>query len=159
MGPSEVLGWTPEGDSKPRRNLKSGAETWTPDGKPSGPVFNGLSDAEREAGYTFVTLWPSVYVVAHVDYVRAVRLEPLGPERTRLVAEWYFPPATLAQENFDAAEVASFAKLVMTQDGEAAEMNQRGLSSPWHVRGRLMPEEYEIHRFHRWLLKEMEVAA
>jgi len=27
------------------------------------------------------------------------------------------------------------------------------------VRGRLMPEEYEIHRFHRWLLKEMEVGA
>jgi glycine betaine catabolism A len=159
MGPSEALGWTPEGDSKPRRNLKTGAETWTPDGRPCGPTFGGLSDTEREAGYTFITLWPSVYVVAHVDYVRAVRLEPLGPERTRLVAEWYFPPATLAQENFDAAEVASFAKLVMTQDGEAAEMNQRGLSSPRHVRGRLMPEEYEVHRFHRWLLKEMEVAA
>lgn len=159
MGPSEALGWTPGEDSRPQRNLKPGAQTWTTGGRPCGPTFSGLSEAEREAGYTFVTLWPSVYVVAHVDYVRAVRLEPLGPERTRLVAEWYFPPATLAQDDFDAAKVADFAKLVMMQDGEAAEMNQRGLRSPRHEHGRLMPEEYEIHRFHRWLLTEMEMTS
>jgi Rieske 2Fe-2S family protein len=154
MGPSEALGWTPE--QPPSRNLKPGAETWTASGKPCGPVFPSLSEAERQAGYTFVTLWPSVYIVAHVDYVRSVRLEPLSPQRTRLVAEWHFPKATLAQPGFDAAAVAGFAKLVMAQDGEAAEMNQRGLQSPAFQHGRLMPEEYEIDRFHRWLLTEME---
>ena len=44
----------------------------------------------------------------------------------------------------------------MTQDGAATEMNQRGIASPAFTRARLMPEEYEIHRFHRWVLKEME---
>jgi glycine betaine catabolism A len=156
MGQSEALGWTPE--ETPLRNLKSKAETWTVSGKPCGPVFEELTEVERQAGYTFVTLWPSIYVVAHVDYVRSVRLEPLSPERTRLVAEWYFPQATLDQPNFDAASVASFSKLVMSQDGEAAEMNQRGLRSPAYSKGRLMPEEYEIHRFHKWLLNEMEGA-
>ena len=154
MGASEVLGWTPE--QKVSRNLKPGAETWSVSGKPCGPVFTTLTDSEKEAGYTFVTLWPSMYVVAHVDYVRSVRLEPVSPERTRLVAEWYFPEATLAQEGFDASEVAGFAMLVMMQDGYAAEMNQRGLRSPAFVKGRLMPEEYEIHRFHKWLLKQLE---
>jgi glycine betaine catabolism A len=156
MGQSEALGWTPE--EAPDRNLKPEAETWTKSGKPCGPVFEGLTEAERQAGYTFVTLWPSVYIVAHVDYVRSVRLEPLSPERTRLVAEWYFPQATLDQPGFNAESVASFSKLVMTQDGEAAEMNQRGLRSPAYSKGRLMPEEYEIHRFHEWLLHEMEGA-
>lgn len=154
MGPSEALGWTP--DQKPARNLKPGANSWTASGKPCGPAFSTLTDQEREAGYTFITLWPSIYIVAHVDYVRAVRLEPLSPERTRLVAEWYFPKLTLEQDGFDASEVAGFAKLVMAQDGEAAEMNQRGMRSPAFVRGRLMPEEYEIHRFHRWLMRQME---
>lgn len=157
MGASEALGWTP--DQKPGRNLKPGAESWTLNGKPCGPCFPGLTEAEREAGYTFVTLWPSTYIVAHVDYVRSVRLQPLAPERTRLTAEWYFPEETLAQPGFDASSVASFAKLVMTQDGEAAEMNQRGLRSPDFVRARLMPEEYEIHRFHHWLQREMEHTA
>jgi Rieske 2Fe-2S family protein len=153
MGASEALGWTPE--QPPQRTLKPGAESWTPDGKPCGPLFPGLTEEERGRGYTFVTLWPTLYVVAHVDYVRAVRIEPLDPETTRLTAEWYFPRETLDQPGFDAAHVAGFAKLVLSQDGEAAEMNQRGLSSPAFTRGRLMPEEYEIHRFHQWLRKEM----
>jgi Rieske 2Fe-2S family protein len=154
MGPSEALGWTPGMNLD--SNLKPGAETWTASGKPCGPVFDSLNTAERKAGYTFITLWPSVYIVAHIDYVRAVRIEPLAPERTRLVAEWYFPQVTLNQPGFDAEDVAAFAKLVLAQDGDAAEMNQRGLRSPAFVQARLMPEEYEIHRFHRWLIKRME---
>src|SRR5690606_17361480 len=121
-----------------------------------GPVFPGLTPEERRAGYTFVTLWPSTFVVAHVDYVRAVRLEPISPEETRLIAEWYFPPETLAQPGFDAAGVAAFATLVMEQDGAASEMNQRGLRSPAFDRARLMPEEYEIHRFHQWVRTHLE---
>ena len=101
-------------------------------------------------------MWPSAYVVAHVDHVRSVRIVPLGPERTRLVAEWYFPPETLAQPGFGAGAVAEFAKTVMRQDGEASEMNQRGIRSPAFKAARLMPEEYEIDRFQRWIRDEME---
>ena len=54
-----------------------------------------------------------------------------------------------------AAEIAGFAKIVMGQDGDASEMNQRGLRSPAYDGGRLMPEEYEILRFHDWLRQEM----
>jgi Rieske 2Fe-2S family protein len=156
MGASEALGWTPDDPVRP--NLRPGAESWTLDGAPCGPVFPGLSAAERAAGYSFVTLWPSAYVVAHVDYVRSVRIVPLGPERTRLVAEWHFAPETLAQPGFDAAKVADFAKIVMQQDGAASEMNHRGMASPSFTTARLMPEEYEIHRFHQWVLSEMEPA-
>jgi Rieske 2Fe-2S family protein len=154
MGASEGLGWTPDDPAAP--NLRSGAQSWTPDGAPCGPEFQGLTKAERQAGYSFVTLWPSAYVVAHVDYVRSVRIVPVGPETTRLIAEWHFSAETLAQPGFDAAEVASFAKVVMAQDGAASEMNQRGMRSPAFRAARLMPEEYEIHRFQQWVLQEME---
>lgn len=154
MGPSEALGWTPDDAARP--NLRQGAESWTADGAPCGPVFAGLTEAERQAGYSFVTLWPSTYVVAHVDYVRSVRIVPMGPEQTRLIAEWYFPQETLDLPGFDAAKVADFAKIVMMQDGEASEMNQRGMRSPAFTAARLMPEEYEIHRFQQWVLTEME---
>jgi Rieske 2Fe-2S family protein len=157
MGASEALGWTPE--DPPLSALRAGAKSWTPDGQPCGPQFPNLSEAERLAGYSFVTLWPSAYVVAHVDYVRSVRIEPLAPERTRLVAEWHFSAETLAQPGFEAANVAAFAKMVIAQDGAASEMNQRGMRSPAFRAARLMPEEYEIHRFQRWVLNEMETHA
>ena len=149
MGANEAPDWTPDVPVQP--NLKPGAQSWTLSGAPCGPVFPGLTQGERDAGYTFVTLWPSVFVVAHVDYVRAVRLEPVSATQTRLIAEWYFPPETLAQPGFDAAKVAGFAQIVLDQDGDAAEMNQRGLASPAFQRATLMPEEYEIARFHAWI--------
>jgi Rieske 2Fe-2S family protein len=90
--------------------------------------------------------------------VRAVRIVPLGPERTRLIAEWYFAPETLAQPGFDPAKVADFAKIVMRQDGAASEMNQRGMRSPAFKAARLMPEEYEVFWFHEWIRAEMEIA-
>ena len=155
MAATEALDWTPD-QPQTVSNLRPGAQTWTVSGALCGPEFAGLTEAERGVGHTFVTLWPSVYVVAHADYVRSVRIIPLGPERTRLVAEWYFAPKTLAQTGFDAAAVAGFAKLVMTQDGAASEMNQRGLRSPSFRAARLMPEEYEIHRFQNWVRAQME---
>jgi len=154
MGQSEALGWTPDDPARP--NLRTGAESWTPDGAPCGPVFQGLTEAQRRAGYQFVTLWPSAYVVAHVDYVRSVRIVAVAPERTRLIAEWHFPSETLEQPGFDAAAVAAFSRRVMEQDGAATEMNQRGIRSPAFAAARLMPEEYEIHRFHQWVMAEME---
>lgn len=157
MGPSEALGWTPEEPARP--NLRSGARTWTVDGAPCGPEFPGLTDAQRQAGYSFVTLWPSAYVVAHVDHVRSVRILPVGTETTRLVAEWHVPADTMAQPGFDDARLASFARTVLEQDGQAAEMNHRGMRSPAFTAARLMPEEYEIYRFHQWVKAAMEDAA
>jgi Rieske 2Fe-2S family protein len=154
MDRSEAPGWTPDAPSRP--NLRPGAETWTMDGARCGPAFPGLTEAERRAGYSFVTLWPSAYVVAHVDHVRSVRVVPMGPDRTRLVADWHFPAEALACPGFDAAAVATFARTVMDQDGAACEMNQRGMASPVFTAARLMPEEHEVHRFHRWLLDAME---
>lgn len=156
MAESEALGWTP--GTAPGRNLKPGAESWTMTGAACGPEFAGLSAEERAAGYSFVTLWPSAYVVAHVDYVRSVRVVPLAPERTLLVAEWHFAPEVLAQPGFDAGAVAEFAKIVIAQDSAASEMNQRGMRSPAFKSARLMPEEYEIWRFHQWVRARMEDA-
>jgi glycine betaine catabolism A len=67
-----------------------------------------------------------------------------------LTAEWLFPAATLAQPDFDLKNVTDFATTVLMEDAAACEMNQRGLATPG-FQGRLMPEEYEIHRFHQWV--------
>lgn len=154
MAANEVPGWTP--DDPVKTPMKPGATTWTLSGQPCGPEFPGLTDAERQAGYLFVTLYPTAFVVAHVDHVRAIVFEPLGPDQTRVTAEWYFAQSTLNQPGFDAAQVAAFAKLVLQQDAEVVEMNQRGLQSPAFTAGRLMPEEYAIRDFDTWVLKEME---
>ena len=135
--------------------LKEGAQTWTANGQPCGPEFPNLTKTERRTAHNFVTLYPSAFIVAHVDYVRTVTLTPLGPEKTKLRAEWLFLPETMAAPGFDLENVTGFATLVMEQDGAACELNQKGIASPAYERGRLMPEEFDIHNFHKWVLAEM----
>ena len=135
--------------------LRPGAATWSMDGQALDVRFQGLSEAERRAGRTYVTSLPSLFVVGHIDYVRAVRLLPLDPERTELVAEWAVSPQTMGDPAFDPANVVEFATLVMEQDAEACELNQRGLRSLRHETGVLMPEEYYVKWFHDWVRAQL----
>lgn len=154
MAENEAPGWEPGQESG--TPLKTGASTWSLNGKPCGPEFPGLTEAERAGGQLFVTLLPTMFIVAHVDYVRAVSLRPLGPEKTELKAEWLFPAETLAQPGFDLGNVVDFATLVMSQDGMACEMNQRGLKSSKYRHGTLMPQEFDVHRFQSWVRQRLE---
>jgi Rieske 2Fe-2S family protein len=106
-------------------------------------------------GQLFVTMLPTMFIVAHVDYVRTVSLTPLGPESTELKAEWLFPPETLGNPEFNLSKVVDFASLVMEQDGDACEMNQRGLKSTRYDHGRLMPQEFDVYRFQQWIRGKM----
>lgn len=130
--------------------LRKGAETWSADGQALEYLFPDLTAAERAAGQTYAMHLPSMFVVGHVDYVRYVRLRPLGPERTELVAEWLFAPEALEErERIDA--IVRFGALVLQQDADICEVNQRGLRARRHEVGVLMPEEYDIARFHDWV--------
>jgi Rieske 2Fe-2S family protein len=142
-------------DPKFKGGLRDGAATWSLDGKTSGIPFPNLSEADRKAGYVYLTAVPSVFLVGHVDYVRVVRLLPLGPERTELRIEYLFSPQSLADPQFDVRNAVDFTNLVMTEDAQVCELNQAGLRARPHVRGVVMPEEYVVRQFHEWLHAEL----
>jgi Rieske 2Fe-2S family protein len=142
-------------DPKFKGGLRRGAATWSLNGKTTGIPFPGLSDADREAGHIYLTGLPSVFLVGHVDYVRVVRLLPLGPEQTELRVEYLFSPQTLADSGFDLRNIVDFTDLVMTEDADVCELNQLGLHAGPHVRGVVMPEEYVIRQLHEWLRAEL----
>ena len=144
-----------DADPKFKGGLRGGAVTWSLDGRITGIPFPNLSAADREAGHIYMTSLPSVFLVGHVDYVRVVRLLPLGPERTELRVEYLFSPQTLADPTFDMRNVVDFTNTVMTEDAQVCELNQLGLRAGPHVRGVVMPEEYVIRQFHEWLHAEL----
>jgi Rieske 2Fe-2S family protein len=142
-------------DPKFKGGLRRGAATWSLDGKPAGIPFAGLSEADVKAGYIYMTGLPSVFLVGHIDYVRVVRLLPLGPERTELRVEYLFSPETLTDPAFDMRKVVDFTNLVMTEDAQVCELNQQGLRAGPHARGVVMPEEYVVRQFHEWVRAEL----
>ena len=142
-------------DPKYAGGLRAGAESWTMDGRPVGVLFPGISPEDRAAGHLYMTSVPSVFIVAHVDYVRVVRLLPLGPERTDMSIEFLFLPETLADASRDLMKAVKFTDIVMSEDAAICELNQRGLHALAHRAGVLMPEEYVIRQFHDWVRAEL----
>jgi Rieske 2Fe-2S family protein len=144
-----------DADPKYKGGLRSGAATWSLDGRASTAPFPNLSDDDRKAGHLYLTSVPSVFLVGHIDYVRVVRLRPLGPEQTELRVEYLFSPETLADPQFDLRNIVDFTNRVMTEDAEVCELNQRGLKAGPHMRGVVMPEEYVVRQFHDWVRAEL----
>jgi Rieske 2Fe-2S family protein len=98
----------------------------------------------------FASITGSMYVVAHPDYVRSVRVVPTGPESIELVVDWLLPEGTEVSET-DLERICDLARLVIEQDGEVCEINQRGLRSRAHADGVLVAQEYELWRFHEYI--------
>ena len=138
-----------------RGGLRDGAATWSVDGRSLGHEFARLSAEERRLGYHYMTSLPSHYLVLHVDHVRSSRLLPIGPESMELEIQWLFPKATLADPSADIARACDFSAQVMSEDGAACELTQRGLHSAPHKQGYLLPEDYDVYRFQQWVRAQL----
>jgi Rieske 2Fe-2S family protein len=142
-------------DPKFKGGLRAGATTWSMNGQGVAPPLPGLTAEDRQAAHVYVTSLPSVFFVGHPDYVRIVRLRPLGPEQTEMCVEYLFAAQTLADPNFDMSNAVDFANRVMTEDAQICELNQRGLHAAPHRQGVLMPEEYVVLQFQDWVRAQL----
>jgi len=145
-------------DPKFKGGLRPGATTWSMNGQRVGPPLPGLSEEDRQAAHVYVTSLPSVFIVGHPDYVRIVRLRPLGPEQTEMCVEYLFAAQSLADPDFDMRNAIDFANRVMTEDAQICELNQRGLRAAPHQQGVLMPEEYLVLQFQDWIRAQLETS-
>jgi Rieske 2Fe-2S family protein len=145
------------GDDDPRYRggIRHGAQSWTSDGNPVGVVFPDVSTDDRALGQVYMTCLPAAFIVGHIDYVRIVRLRPLAPEKTELSVEFLFLPETLQEPARDISKAVEFTQLVMQEDADVCELNQRGLRSAPHRHGVLMPEEYLVAGFQDWVRRQM----
>ncbi len=159
--PRDAIGWEEridDPDPRYRGGLRDGAETWSSDGSAQGHIIPDLSEADVTRGQKYVTSYPGMFIGAYPDHVRIVRIMPLGPEETEIVAEWLVPPETAADDAYDRSKVVDFAILVMGQDAWASELNQRGLHAAPLDHGVLMPEERWVKDFHDWVRNALDRA-
>jgi glycine betaine catabolism A len=135
--------------------LRPGAQSWTMDGRPVGVPFPKLTAEDHKVGHIYLTCIPSMFLAAHIDYVRVVSLRPLGPERTEMSIEFLFLPETLADPARDIGKAIEFTDIVMSEDAAICELNQRGLHALPHAAGVLMPEEYLVRQFQDWVRSQL----
>ena len=148
----DLPGWQPafDGDTGVGR-VGNGATTWTMDGNIRMPPIQGLSEQDVQSGVVFSSFTASLYVVGHADHVRSVRIRPTSPQTTELIVEWLLPDDGLELSAADLDHMVELGRLVVAQDGEVCELNQRGLHSIRHHSGVLVAQEYELFNFHKWV--------
>ena len=139
----------PDDDGRPR--VATGLQTWTMDGRSTLPVLPGLNESDIASGVSFASFTASMFVVAHPDYVRSVRVLPLGPESIELVVDWLLLPDTANDCAGEFERLFAVGRLLLEQDGRVCELNQQGLRSRRHEHGILVPQEYALWDFHQWL--------
>jgi Rieske 2Fe-2S family protein len=137
------------GDGQPR--LAAGYRTWTMDGQSRLPEIAGAADALDGAGMAFASFTGSMFIVAHVDYVRSVHVLPRGPEEIEINVTWLLPRGAAETCADGIHPILELGRLIVQQDGQVCEINQRGQKSRRHEAGVLVPQEWALHEFHQWL--------
>jgi len=149
---SDLPGWTPTGaNDTGGARLADGMRSWTLDGTSSLPDIAGPDADEAAAGATFASFTASMFIVAHRDYVRTVRIIPTGAESIDLVADWLLPSESGGIPGDEIESILGLARTVMQQDAEICELNQLGLKSRRHVEGVLVAQEHALWEFHEWI--------
>ena len=68
-------------------------------------------------------------------------------DRTDVVCEWFFEPATIAAEGFDPSDAIEFWDQVNREDWHVCELTTKGVRTRGYVAGRYSAEEVDVHAF------------
>ena len=124
-----------------RMSLNEGVASMTADGRTNRPIFAGLNAEQSRHVYYYVLL-PNMLMSFHPDYVLTHRLTPIAPDRTRIVCEWLFEPATMARPDFDPRDAVEFWDLTNRQDWHMCELTQKGMESGGYEPGPYSDREH-----------------
>jgi Rieske 2Fe-2S family protein len=103
----------------------------------------------------FYTIFPSLLLSLHPDYVMVHYVEPISIGRTHVTCAWLFHPEATAACDFDARDAVDFWDLTNRQDWHVSELTQHGLRSRAYSPGPYSNAEGLLAAFDRHYLRVM----
>lgn len=126
----------------------------TTGGERCAPLLPGLAEGDR-GHVLYYTLFPSMFLSLHPDYVLVHRAQPLAVDRTRIVCDWLFHPEAIAAPGFDPRPAVEFWDLTNRQDWELCANTHRGVASRAYRPGPYSELESQLAAFDREYLRAM----
>ncbi len=119
------------------------------------PAVPSLS-REARAGTFFTTLHPNTQFACAQDSMWWLHYRPLTPDLTHLEVGQCFPQTTTRREDFAEGSKAYFHRwdTGIDEDNAICEVQQAGISSPFHRPGRLSLREQAVHRLNNWIVDQ-----
>jgi len=101
--------------------------------------------------YVPAMLPPNLFLNVQPDYVNSHLMFPTGPESVRIVYDWLFEPRHLPLAEADLAHYVALWDITNRQDARNCEWQQEGMRSREFRHGWYVPQEFDCHRFARWV--------
>ncbi len=140
-----------------RTPLVEGYVSETMDGKQVAPLMGEYADPE--VGTLRVRTLPNFWMHASCDHAVSVRLTPNGLYRTAIRMYWLVDEKAEEGRDYELEKLLPFWQLTAEQDWAICENQQKGVNSSAYVPGPLsVYKEYNLDRFLRWYLQEMNDA-
>ena len=118
------------------------------------PPLGGVDGDDLDRVY-YYTIFPSMLLSLHPDYVMVHYVEPTGIARTRVTCSWLFDPAAMSACEFDPRDAVDFWDLTNRQDWHVSELTQLGLQSRAYSPGPYSNAEGLLAAFDRHYLRVM----
>jgi Rieske 2Fe-2S family protein len=95
----------------------------------------GCVDGENLRRVYYYTIFPSMLLSLHPDYVMVHYVQPVSADRTRVICAWLFDPQAIAAPDFDPSDAVDFWDLTNRQDWHVCELTQLGMHSRAYTPG------------------------
>lgn len=135
--------------------LADHATSMTTDGKACATALPSLSDEDARRVYYF-TVFPTMFVSPHPDFVLVHRLQRVSPAETRIVCDFLFHPDATNQPKFDPQPAVDFWDQTNKQDWRVCELSQQGTQSRAYEPGPYSNLECTLAAFDRHYLSVMQ---
>ncbi len=134
--------------------LAEDCATMSTHGVAVGKPLPNLSEEQRQI-VAYYTLFPTLFISLHPDYVLLHRLKRLSVDATEVVCQFLFHPQTMGQPDFDPIPAVEFWDMTNQQDWHVCELAHQGMREPGYVPGPYSNLESVLAAFDRHYLSQM----
>ncbi|HEY1429079.1 MAG TPA: aromatic ring-hydroxylating dioxygenase subunit alpha, partial [Candidatus Tumulicola sp.] len=131
--------------------LRTHGASLTTTGHTNRPAIGTVSGDNLDRVY-YYTIFPSLLLSLHPDYVMVHYVRPIAIDRTHVTCAWLFDPATMDACHFDPRDAVEFWDLTNRQDWHVSELTQQGLRSSAYTPGPYSNAEGLLAAFDRQYL-------
>lgn len=131
--------------------LRRHGTSLTKTGTTTRAAIGGIDGNDLSRVY-YYTIFPSLLLSLHPDYVMAHYVQPIAANRTKIVCAWLFDPAEIAAPGFDPSDAVDFWDLTNRQDWRINEQTQLGTASRAYTPGPYAAGEGLLAAFDRHYL-------
>lgn len=134
--------------------FREAGQSLTTSGHTTRAPLPGLQRDDLSRVY-YYTIFPSLLLSLHPDYVMAHYVRPIAAGRTHVTCEWLFDAHAANDPGFQTADAVDFWDTTNRQDWAVNELTQRGLGSRAYAPGPYSQQEGLLHAFDRHYLHVM----